>query len=660
MSTRQIKDIIDTSTNQPVYPKSHAMATYMSDGSTVEDAINSIKLSGGGDISVLSNYYTKTEIDVKGFLTSEDIEGKQDELVSGSNIKTIFGETILGEGEVFNEYELAIPSAGVYHVEHTTNPRIINAGVTQELKFGENTMAAGPSLNITLLEDGTLIISGTPYGTKYLSSKVIPNNYLPKVDYTINTTYSDLVNKVNHGILTPGMWYRITDYETTTVQANTISAGHNFDILVLATSNNTLSEEAKAITRDGDEYFSSSNLNAWKIWYNLNAKKTSNTGLELTEIINEDEGSVVSETDVEIARFEWGDVNDSKGVIYRMIDEFNNECPYDFKNIMFLHNDEYYYTFSHANNGITDASVSGNIDKKRCYGNTIKHYIKNNVYSLPKNLFISTATTENFIGFKSNELGVSCRDNIFGDNTLNNNLIVACFGNTFGDTCQSNVMDLNCSGNTLGNGCISNIFKQRCFDNVLGGNGSFNTLGGACKNNTFNGSSRSNELKYESSGNTFGDVALYNILGEKCCDNVMGSYFQGNNLSSNCSSNIFGDYNLNNQLGRNCNNIHNGEYGISNNFGNNCEYIIIPDFSYGNKFGVECEFINLNNEETGANNNKINLYNFSDGVDGTSSEPLNINVKRNVHYETKVALNSNGELKMYCEADLFDLVSPNA
>jgi hypothetical protein len=32
-----------------------------------------------------------------------------------------------------------------------------------------------------------------------------------------------------------------------------------------------------------------------------------------------------------------------KGVIYRMIDEFGNDCPYDFKNV--LYNSNYFFQF---------------------------------------------------------------------------------------------------------------------------------------------------------------------------------------------------------------------------------------------------------------------------------------------------------------------------
>lgn len=47
MATRKIKDAKDLSTNELIYFKGHAKATFMSDGSTVEDAINEIGAGGG-------------------------------------------------------------------------------------------------------------------------------------------------------------------------------------------------------------------------------------------------------------------------------------------------------------------------------------------------------------------------------------------------------------------------------------------------------------------------------------------------------------------------------------------------------------------------------------------------------------------------------------
>ena len=129
----------------------------------------------------------------------------------------------------------------------------------------------------------------------------------------VETTYAELKNMRDNGTLTPGMWYRITDYVCTTTQSNTISAGNKFDIIVLATGTNSLSEQARAINHtplEGEtDYFANSNLSAWKIWYCL---------------------------DNDTNRFPWSDATNGKGVIYRMIDEWENDCEYDFKNIMYI------------------------------------------------------------------------------------------------------------------------------------------------------------------------------------------------------------------------------------------------------------------------------------------------------------------------------------
>ena len=130
--------------------------------------------------------------------------------------------------------------------------------------------------------------------------------------------YSNLVALRNNRKLVPGCWYRIVDY--TTVVNGISVGGHDFDVIVLATGIDTLSEEAKVRKKDGDTYFANSNLDAWKIWYCL----------------DNDEN-----------RFDWADSENGKGVIYRMIDEYNNDCPFDFKNIPM--SDGYKTVFSYEN-----------------------------------------------------------------------------------------------------------------------------------------------------------------------------------------------------------------------------------------------------------------------------------------------------------------------
>ena len=64
METRQIRDAQDLETGQLIYIKGHAKATYMSDGRTVEDAINST--SGSIDPSDFPQYDNQQAITVQG------------------------------------------------------------------------------------------------------------------------------------------------------------------------------------------------------------------------------------------------------------------------------------------------------------------------------------------------------------------------------------------------------------------------------------------------------------------------------------------------------------------------------------------------------------------------------------------------------------------
>lgn len=151
----------------------------------------------------------------------------------------------------------------------------------------------------------------------------------------IPITYKELAMLRSREGLIPGLWYRITDYKTTTTQTDTSVGNVQFDILVLATSEDTLSEEAKAVRHEGDSHLpTDTQFNAWKIWYCL---------------------------DNDTSRFFWADEENGKGVIYRMIDEFGNDCPYDFKSILFknVYNGIYQYTFNSLPDESIDESMHG-------------------------------------------------------------------------------------------------------------------------------------------------------------------------------------------------------------------------------------------------------------------------------------------------------------
>lgn len=66
----KVKQAKDLSTNELIYFKGHAQATYLSDGTTVEDAINNIESGSGGTIDT-SNLATKEELATKQDVISD-------------------------------------------------------------------------------------------------------------------------------------------------------------------------------------------------------------------------------------------------------------------------------------------------------------------------------------------------------------------------------------------------------------------------------------------------------------------------------------------------------------------------------------------------------------------------------------------------------------
>lgn len=219
----------------------------------------------------------------------------------------------------------------------------------------------------------------------------------------IEITYDNLVKSISEATLKPGMYYRIVDYVTTSysdaydcgsteseydsVSTERTSANHQFDIIVNAISKEKISNKAKAIQHSGDTYFNGCSLNKWEIWYNIDNKHGS-----------------------------------TKGYIYRMIDEYGNDCPFDFKNILWGG----VYTL-----GISlDDSLHGGCYDNKIYG---------------EELFIGPGSNKNYIG-------VGCRRLRMGS---------YCCGNTFG---------VNCNGITLGDYCSYNKFGDNCGTEHISGN----------------------------------------------------------------------------------------------------------------------------------------------------------------------------------------------
>ena len=511
-------------------------------------------------------------------------------------------------------------------------------------------------------------------------------------------TYAELVALRDASSLVAGMQYRITDYACTTTQENTQSAGHPFDVIVIADSENTLNEEARAIQHEGDTYFADCDLSAWKIWYCLDNDST---------------------------RFAWADSVNGKGVIYRMIDEWNNDVPYDFKNIMFkryildandaiatdvakdgelnavktklgeishrIHTSLWYYgeyvtdVFPGAEEGrkyVPFGDILYNLDGPGVLcpineansnwfytfsdtafhdntltgqGNVHDNVVKGNKYALV------TIDGEGRYSFEEKEnfclndiifIGNSCYYNSFGHSCYYNSFGHSCYYNSFGNNCYYNSFGNFCNSNTFGNDCYSNTFGNNCYYNSFGNNCYYNSFGNNCYYDSFGNDCYSNTFGNNCYSNTFGNNCYYNSFGHSCYYNSFGNSCNSNTFGYYCYSNSFGHSCYYNSFGNNC---------YYNSFGNDCNYIKFASSSSAttkynyyqqNHFGDGCQYIVFKGAETASISAQVQNYNFAQGVQGTSSAYLTIDGVRSRAYETKVAKNSSGELKIYCEADL--------
>lgn len=194
----------------------------------------------------------------------------------------------------------------------------------------------------------------------------------------IETTYSELKALKDSSGLVPGQKYKITDYETriknVAINANAEiprvkSANHRFDLTVTANSTNSFDALAKASKNKDDSYFNNSNLDAWTVYY----------------CFDNDTNYPVDDN--------------CKGYIYKMVDEYNNEANFDFKNVLMavycntVHNivdsrssstDEsadfvYFYLFSYALSKSTS-------DLQNSQDASVLGFAKNNIVNIPTSL----------------------------------------------------------------------------------------------------------------------------------------------------------------------------------------------------------------------------------------------------------------------------------
>lgn len=314
-------------------------------------------------------------------------------------------------------------------------------------------------------------------------------------------TWSNLKTRRDNGTLRPGQKYRITDYAFKTTASYTASADHAFDIIVTALTTKQLSEEAEATQHGATsaDYFYGCNMKAWKVWYCI---------------------------DNDTSRFNWADATNGKGVIYRLIDEHGNDCPYDFKNLLLSRSitsgSATDFTFSCHKSSSDTTVVDASVTRATCHHNVIGERVDAGVRKLPFAIFY----TDSYL--------VSCWNNRIGANAYNIR---------FKDTTSDD--------------------SHGWWNNVVG--------------------TQANEMQ-------FGNQSYGNQIGDGCTAIKFGNYAQGNMVGSNCNDVKFGDYAKNNDIGPGCDGVGGEYASIEDNrVGPHCRWVSFASSAcQGNDIGPYC------------------------------------------------------------------------
>lgn len=401
-----------------------------------------------------------------------------------------------------------------------------------------------------------------------------------------SVSHAELVALRDNRELRPGHHYRITDFVTTVANdAEARSAGHPFDIIVLATAADTLSEEARAIVNENyAEYFATANLSAWKVCYCL---------------------------DNDTTRFQWADETNGRGVIYRLIDEWQNDCPYDFKNVQFKR----YRVVDESPSGELqdlDGQYIGTNSEMQHLGIDESEFVWAYTFSFGDRY--SAPTDASLIGFNRSDIGEGYGDKgHYGDN-----IILPCTCHLTVDNDQNSVF------------CLNNIvwFTNNVLHRALI---SGNRIDGECINMTLSG--HGTHIKHDCRNIITGDGCYANTFGV-CCSSIT--------FGPSCGGNTFGNYCFNNSFGNDCWYNSFGNDCGRNTFGNYLRYITVND-------DVQCASV-VGGTSSSSYVQNAQILNGTSG--SSSSNRLQISFKANVKYCQFAGLNSSGILKIWTPADL--------
>lgn len=316
---------------------------------------------------------------------------------------------------------------------------------------------------------------------------------------SIDVTYANLYKMVTGGTLNPEQTYRITDYATSTSQAETSVDSTFFYLIVRASSKSSLYPEAAA-EKKTTSY--TSDCSKWKVWYDV--KNDTN-------------------------KYAWAS-SSGKGVIYRLIDEYNNDLPYDFKTIKFIR----YQAGTSGSDGslalIKAADLLNSYQPIPWYGLTSGSTTKTWTTLDDDNYIITSINTSSSMSFFTFTDGTNdisrtgkAHDNVMkptydasGKQSLNNNIFVTADWGTANDILE--IYNVN-----LGPYCYENTFRG-CYNVRFGGSCARNVLGAV------------HDVD-------FGDRCMLNVIGNYSFNIKIGNQGTANMMTANSENMKLGDSN---------------------------------------------------------------------------------------------------------------------
>lgn len=356
------------------------------------------------------------------------------------------------------------------------------------------------------------------------------------------------------------------------------------------------------------------------------------------DCIDVENGDLISEGYSVIEQVDYSEVHKEggTGVVYYMKDEYNNEAPYDFKNIQFKRNfvsrwnDSVGGSFSDVTDYPTDGYLMSDlwvidaayfgVDKNYRYYYTFTgpNYCdaslnEENAYVFSSTDYYTRICHNNHIGvykvaqaFDDDIIHiVSCLNDIVFKETVDDPVQSACkiFDNNIGDDCRNMTFDEHCSNISIGTdsynivicnsvnvnlgNCNRNIFiGVDCWDVSIGNNCRIITLDALCSNCVI--------------GENNGRIYLY----QGCEHNVIGDK---NDLIT------IWNYSYSNSIGNSNNTITIYRQSYNNSIGNLNTNISINEKNYNNVIGdlnTKIEFVGFSNSENviGNYNNTIKIY----------------------------------------------------